>query len=276
MSIDNNVMRKLGKIKAHMESAKAIGSEAEAQNFARILNELLMKHNMEMTEIEWDAGVKDEPVDKYPVGGGVGYDEKWKAHYKEYPDVEVKRRRIAWSEDLARTIAGTYGCSFLVSQGSSRITFVGRKSNVAIVEYMYITMYRIIESLSWKEYKTARNKHKGSQMKLGLESSEVDYRELEGYRASWIRGFVGRIRTLLHDERQKTQDAPSGSTALLRIDRDRQAVGQFLENIKSGKGLSGSMSWNRQGFEAGRNKASEVGITAKGMGASGGPKGSLN
>ena len=39
MSIDNNVMRKLGKIKAHMESAKAIGSEAEAQAFAKLLHE---------------------------------------------------------------------------------------------------------------------------------------------------------------------------------------------------------------------------------------------
>lgn len=273
MSIDNNVMRKLGKIKAHMESAKAIGSEAEAQNFARILNELLMKHNMEMTEIEWDAEIKDEPVDRHPVGGGVDYRT---GTYKDYPDVEIKRRRCEWSENLMSFIAKTYGCSFLLNAGSSRLTIVGRKSNAAIVDYMYITMYRTIESLSWKEYKTARNKLKWSQMKLGLEAGEVNYGELSGFRASWIDGFVDRIRQLLQDEVQKQAEAPNGSTALMRIDKDKQAVGQYLEGIKSAKNLRSQGSWNRDAYEAGSNKASEVGITAKGMGASGEPKGSLN
>jgi 1,6-anhydro-N-acetylmuramate kinase len=45
------ILEKLGKIKAHMESAQEIGNEAEAQAFASMLQNLLTKHKLEMTDI---------------------------------------------------------------------------------------------------------------------------------------------------------------------------------------------------------------------------------
>lgn len=269
----DQIIQKLGKIKAHQESAAAIGNEAEAEHFARMLNQLLMKHKLEMTDIEYDMEVKDEPVETHDVGGGTTWKDG-KRFYKEYPDVEIKQKRCEWSEDLANMISRTYGCSYLLAKGTSRIWFVGRKSNVAIVEYMYITMLRTIETLSWKEYKTARNKCKWQQIK-GLSKDEqktayVDYGELEGYRASWINGFVNRINVLLRDMQKAEEKNPEGGTALMRINNDGLATKQFLKDLlkdrKPLSSLNGGNSWNGKGYSDGKAKADEVGLTARGMG----------
>lgn len=167
-------------------------------------------------------------------------------------------------------ISRAYGCQWLLNIGSSRITFVGRKSNVAVVEYMYITMYRTIEALSWKEYKTARNKVKWESIKeypKAMQSKvKVDYSELEGYRNAWINGFVNRVREMLNDMREKEQADTSAGTALMRIDKDKQAVALYMNRYKNGAPmLNGRSSWNEAGQKAGRAKANEVGITARGM-----------
>lgn len=272
-TVNENVMRKLAKIKALKESAESIGSEGEAMAAAAMLNELLLRHKLEMTDIQWEQEIKEEPVEAYPVGGGVkcgGRESDWKNTYKDYPDVEVKKKRIQWSEDLARMISRAYGCQWLLNTGSSRITFVGRKSNVAVVEYMYITMYRVVEALSWKEYKTARNKVKWESIKeypKAMQSKvKVDYSELEGYRNAWINGFVNRVREMLNDMREKEQADTSAGTALMRIDKDKQAVALYMNRYKNGAPmLNGRSSWNEAGQKAGRAKANEVGITARGM-----------
>jgi hypothetical protein len=269
--VSENVMRKLAKIKALKESAEQIGSEGEAMAAAALLNELLVKHKLEMTDIEWDLEIKEEPVDRYPVGGGIKFgseDNGWKQTYKDYPDVEVKRKRIEWSERLARLISRTYGCDFLINPGSSRITFVGRKSNVAIVEYMYITMYRVVEKLSWKEYKTARNKLKWASIKEGIPTGDIDYSSLSGYRSSWIEGFVGRVREMLNEMHQAAEQDSSG-TALMRINSDALATERFLDDLlknkKNAPSLSLNRNWNSAGEKAGREKANEVGLTASGL-----------
>ena len=266
-TVNENVMRKLAKIKALADNA---GTEGEAMAAANMLNELLMKHKLGMSDIQWEEEVKTEPVERHPVGGGAKY-ANGKYTYADYPDVEIKSKRLKWSEDLARMISRAYGCSWLLTVGSSRITFVGRKSNVMIVEYMYITMYRVIEKLSWKEYKTTRNKVKWDRIKglskEGQKTAYIDYSGLTGYRQAWIDGFVGRVKELL-DEMHAKEASASTSTALIRINSDADATNQYMKNAegfcKVG-GLSTQRSYNEAGRAAGRAKASEVGLTAAGM-----------
>ena len=265
-TVNENVMRKLAKIKALADNA---GTEGEAMAAANMLNELLMKHKLGMSDIQWEEEVKTEPVERHPVGGGAKY-ANGKYTYADYPDVEIKSKRLKWSEDLARMISRAYGCSWLLTVGSSRITFVGRKSNVMIVEYMYITMYRVIEKLSWKEYKTARNKVKWEQIKHLPKSEQssayVDYRDLSGYRSAWVQGFVDRVRELLEDMRRNEEQAASSGTALMRINSDATEVAKFMQGMgKAVNSLRGNSAWNAAGREAGRAKASEVGLTATGM-----------
>lgn len=270
---NDKILEKLGKLKAHQESAEKIGSEAEAQAFAAMLNQLLMKHKLEMTDLEYEAEVKDEPADQYPVGGGVTWGAK--RTYKDYPDVEIKGSRIKWSEDLAQIIGDTYACKLLVSQGTSRLWFVGTKSNVAIAEYTYIQMYRTIESLGWKEYKTLRNKIKWAQVKTGIGASDVDYSQAQGYRASWIEGFISKLRSLFYEERKATEKVEGGSTALIRIDKDRDAVEKYMDSRgrRTANSLGGQRSYNSQGYRDGQTRAGEINASRrKGVGTSEGSK----
>lgn len=259
--VNENVMRKLGKIKAHMESAKQIGSEAEAQAFATMLNQMLLKHNMDMSEIQWEAEIKDEPVDMYPIGGNITWVDG-KCVLADYPDIEIKSKRTKWAEELAETIASAHACRVLVAtHGSSRLWFAGRKSNVAIAEYMFIVMYRTIESLSWKEYKTFRNKVKWAQRSAAF----IDMSETYGYRDSWIDGFITRLNHLFYLERQKMETPGDGSTALMRIDKDKQAVAKYTEERGGKPGFQ--LLWDF--WQGGFGLTAKIGVSKRGVNGGG-------
>jgi hypothetical protein len=210
-----------------------------------MLHQMLIKHKLEMTDIEYDAEVKDEPVDRYRM------ETIWrdgKQYYKDYPDVEIKGKRAGWSEDLARIISRAHSCSFLVSPGSSFITFVGTKSNVAIVEYLFMTMYRTIVKLSQKEYDKAYYEVE-KKVKNGDPDAEDARYALRGYQASWRSGFIRGLSELFEEERKQAET--SSSTALLRLDKDKQAVKKFIaENYKgTADALGGGGSWSSKGYK---------------------------
>src|SRR6185369_253362 len=171
---EEKILDKLGKIKAHMESAQEIGNEAEAQAFAAMLQNLLMKHKLEMTDIQYSQHVKEEPVGEYGIGSDDGYQSyeyrDKKRYYKAYPDVEVVGRRIEWTENLAGVIARAHSCQSMICPGRSAIWFVGQKSNVKIVEYLYITMLRAADKICHKEYMKFRRQLRQEAMKEGLPS----------------------------------------------------------------------------------------------------------
>jgi hypothetical protein len=261
MSQDQSkILDKLGKIKAHQESAAAMGSEAEAQHFARMLNDLLIKHKLEMTDIQYEAEVKDEPVDRYPVGGQTEYVDG-KRRFKEYPDVEIKSRRVEWAENLAAVIAQANSVGLLVIPGSSRLIFVGKKSNCAVAEYLFITMLRAAESISKKEYKRFRSK----QRRTG-----GDLRDTHNYRESWLEGFVNRLSNVFYEQKQKQEESQESSTALIRMDKDMMAVDKWKkENIKkTAKSLGGGRGFNEKGYQDGKNFADTVDLNRRGMGTS--------
>ena len=54
MAQDEKLIDKLKKIKAHADSAEKIGNEEEAYAFAAMLQKLLAKHNLDMSQIEWE------------------------------------------------------------------------------------------------------------------------------------------------------------------------------------------------------------------------------
>lgn len=263
---NDKIITKLGKLKAHMESAEAIGNEAEAQAFAQMLNQLLVKHNLEMSEIDYDAEVKDEPVDRFTVGGGSVY-KNGEFYMKDYPDIQFKRKRCEWSERLGQIIAEAHGCKMLVVKGSSRLVFVGRKSKVMVAEYMYVIMYRSIIKMSEKANRTFRNKLRYAQVKQGVLPEQMSFREALGYRDNWIDGFVHRLDILFYDERQKEKDAEGNeSTALMRINNDKQAIANWMDEQKIGTAGSiggGYGTYNKAGREAGDAAAKDVHANSK-------------
>ena len=136
MNDREKILEKLQKIKAHAESAEKIGSQAEAEAFAAMFQQLLLKHKISATEVEVEQLERDEPVDKFQV---------------DWQDIRVRSTRIAWIERLAGIVARAYFCRILVHPRSSNITIVGRKSDAAIAEYMLVTLVREFSRLLGEE-----------------------------------------------------------------------------------------------------------------------------
>src|SRR4051812_11592634 len=99
------IVEKLAKIKAHADSAKAIGNEQEAQAFAGMLQQMLLKHKLEMSDLDYRKEMESEPIiEHWPetefVADKVGYHYR----YKIAPDIDIGPR-TQWIEELAMLIA---------------------------------------------------------------------------------------------------------------------------------------------------------------------------
>lgn len=248
---DEKILEKLAKIKAHADSAKQIGNEAEAQAFAAMLQSLLLKHKLEMTDVQYAAEMKEEPIveqraERIYKGG--------KQVYKDFPDVEVVHRRRAWAEDLAAFIAESYASKILVSDGWSVITFVGHKSNVQIAEYLFLTLLRAADKMSEKAAKTFRAAKRNENGGAGMTP--------RGYRESWLEGFVTRIAQRLREEREAFGKVGAQCTALVRVNKEAVAVASFIEENyqKKAKALTVRRGYNRDGYEHGKQAANQVNI----------------
>lgn len=258
------LLDKLKKIKDHADSAKAIGNEAEAQVFAAKLQELLLRHKLEMTDINYAKEMQSEPIiehcpDIAYVWNAAGNNRK--RVYKDFPDIEVKEQRCAWGEQLAAVIAEFNSCRILVSTGWSLIHFVGHKSNVAICEYLFLTLFRAAEKMSV----TAAKKFRAEQRKLNGGAGNTP----AGYRESWLEGFITRIAQRLRDERDAFgKSEANASTALVRVNREALAVKNYMEEkkgTKTAKAIGGRSNFNSDGYADGKRAANDVNLKGNAM-----------
>ena len=65
-----NVIDKLRKIMAHAASAREIGNLAEAEAFAAKAQELLLRHKLDMTEVEFAAESSRAGYERRVFGDG--------------------------------------------------------------------------------------------------------------------------------------------------------------------------------------------------------------
>jgi len=259
MMTQEKIIEKLAKIKAHAESAKAIGKEEEAKAFAAMLQNLLLKHKLEMTDVEYAAEMKDEPiVEKWP-------DTQWsnESHrrvYKDFPDVEVVNRRREWAEQLANIVADAYSSRILVVKGRSYIVFVGHKSNVAICEFLFLTMLRVAEKLSANAAKAYRAEYRA---RYGAGDTP------KGYRESWPSGFCTRIAQRMKEERDAFGQKPGQSMALVRVNKEALAVKTYMDKYQGKKAahLNQQKYFNNDGYADGKKAANDINIKGNAVNA---------
>lgn len=139
MNVDNKLIEKLQKLKAKQESVKEMGNLAEAEVFATKISELLMKHNLELADLDTD----DEPeVDSF------AYDPS---------DLKAEKNHGRWTTSLITILAEYNLCRAVFTSNKSskvyRITLVGRPENVEVVRYLYKTLYNELTQLGKKAFK---------------------------------------------------------------------------------------------------------------------------
>lgn len=262
---NEKLLDKLQKIKAHAESAKAIGNEAEAQAFADMLQRLLLQHDLDMSDLDFTRMTEVEPIGYHPV------------NFKE-GGVKVKNTRSQWQENLAGIVARANFCRFLVHPGSNRITLIGRKSHAAVAEYMIVTLIRTLDRLSFLEAGAYnREQHRVQPCtRCGLKGTEHQDQDhahhttaYHGFRESFIAGFIARLFERLKLTRS---EVATTSTALARVHKEDAAVNDFMKKLKEDKltrrvgGLTRRYPSSAAGYLRGQDAADKVNLGEKAVG----------
>lgn len=240
----DKLLDKLTKIKNMAEGAAAIGSEAEAQAFADMLQKLLLEHDLQMSDLEFEALATDPIEDQY-----VNFTEHGLKH---------KKTRVAWMERLAGMVAQANFCRILVSSGSSNIWLVGRREHRAVAEYMIVTLARAVEDISRKEHaKYSWEVYKRDRSTFAA----------RGFKESFITGFLFRLFERLVAMKKTTGE--STNTGLMRINREDAAVEAELQRrhelnkgeegkLRKMGGLRVSAPANREGVRRGKAAAENI------------------
>lgn len=189
----SKLLSKLAKLKAAQEGEAKLGNEEAAQAFAAKLNDMLLQHELTMSDVEWAATHDDEMVE---LGADL-----------EKHGIKRARVRCAWQEALASVVAEANMCQVIVRKGTNRVAFVGTRAHAAIAEYSFCVLARAADDLSRKAY---------NKKFYGLKNSGQDVAGARGYRASWLTAFVTRLYWRFREERLRA--GSNAGAALVRLD----------------------------------------------------------
>lgn len=269
---EDRVLDKLQKIKAHADSAAKIGNEAEAQAFAEMLQRLLLKHNLEMSDLEFERHEREEPVIEHLVD--------WTTY-----GLENKLARSAWEQRLASVVARAHFCRIMVQPGSNRVTFVGRKSDIAVAEYLTVVLVRSARRIADQAYNDMVNEgwrekvcdecgqrwpnHQGKSRTVRDHLfSTVRH---HGFRPAFLQAFVMRIAQRLEETRRSNVTT---STAIVRVNRAEKAVEDYMGQFKRKAAGLTHARFHAEGARRGREMADRVDLSARAVESSS-PRGSL-
>jgi hypothetical protein len=254
---DEKVLDRIRKLKAHADSAEKIGSQAEAEAFAEMIQRLLLKHKIEMTDIEFEKMELEEPVGPHHID------------YRKYDGAEKdgvrhKKARVAWVERLAGIVAKAHFCRIMVHQHSNTLTLIGRKSDAEVAEYMIVTLQRLIFRMAIR----ARLDYVKECRIQGLEAN------CDGFKASYVLAFTVRLAERYEAERKA--QASATSVALIRFNKSERALKEWMaENTRRAAVIHGSRGdANAEGHRRGYAAADAVNLKANAIGGER-PKGEL-
>lgn len=203
---------KIRKMKRMMEGAK---TEGEAQQFAAMMQRMMLQHNIGMTDVEVDRMEADEPVEEH-----------W--FNPEGPGVKSKRTRSYWMEDLAAIVARAHFCDIAVNEKTNNIMLIGRRSNIEVAEFMVVTLSRLVHKMALREWWKEWRKRGGED---SYEENRRVREELKGFRVSYVKSFTQRLAERYAEERRKATQGPEAtSTALVRVNRAEAATKAFMLN----------------------------------------------
>jgi hypothetical protein len=237
MSPEEKVVDKIRKLHAHAESAQKIGNRAEAEAFAAMVNQMLLKHNLDMCVLEWEQRGVEDPIEEmgidFPANG-----------------LPRKRARCQWSEEMAAIIARAHFCKILVMPGSNKIFLVGHRSNREVAEYLFVTMHKLADRLADRAYDVYFREMK----------RQGDCTRARGFRSAWLLGFIRGLAERFAEERRKSDQSAVGTTALIRVNQTLAVVEKWYAD-RLGKNARTAASLNsyrihsegiRRGYEAAR------------------------
>jgi hypothetical protein len=189
-----SILDKLRKLMDHADSANKIGNTAEAEAFAAKAQELMLKYEIELNEVERTRRNQDEPIDKTTVHAKDG-------GFKPRPQPQQ------WQLTIAGAIATAYNGDWSYQLRSNNVTFYGRTQNRELMVYMFVMLVRTGERLMKKARRDLKK--------------ERGYTP-DAFQGSFLNGFAEAIEERLSVDRRKivTNTNPH-ALVLLKDERDK-------------------------------------------------------
>jgi hypothetical protein len=236
-----NIIEKIQKLAAHAESAKKIGSLAEAELFASKVSELLLQHKLEMDDIT-NTATEDDVIDKERFN--------MEDHGGQYA-----KKRCSWQESLAHYVAEYHFCKIMVVIGSNTLFFVGRKEDRACAIYLFTYLVKAIGPAAQRLYDKEYNKHYA----VGTTHLMRDWKH------SFYIGAILALASRFQAERAKVEAAQSAEHSeqfALVLQRSEKELTDFIEEETTGKATSTAKPGiNPNGYRQGQRHGSEVSLT---------------
>lgn len=205
----------IAKIEKMMRLARSVEGTPEGETAAAIAAKWMRAHAIEMAELDLDRLADVDPL----------------------TEKGVRVAKSVWRRNLFHALALHCSCRVLYNSHrggkGQRITIYGHKSDVEVVEYLYVICERQISRDATAYVK-------------GLESWRPVRRMGNNYRRSAVAGLASKLREM----RKGAADTDAKGTALV-VQRDQRVEDWFEDTNDYTAGRRSDYNHNRDGYAAG-------------------------
>ncbi len=223
--MQEQIISRIKKLLKHAESAKQLGSLSEAESFAQKATELLLEHNLEMSQINMSED--SDQFEKWIYGESISY-----------KDNQSGQR---WRYNLINTLTSHNLCNFTFNTYMKTFRVYGRMENVDIVVWMY-------NFLSTAMLRIAQESH----VKLNEETRR--YYNRYAFLKDFLLGAVQGLNDKLEEQR-RSQSQNITSMILVNKDALEKYITKEVPNLKEArkrKVVIVGEAYN-DGYEVGKN-----------------------
>ncbi|MFI5260787.1 MAG: hypothetical protein ACHQU0_03265 [Candidatus Paceibacteria bacterium] len=240
----------LKKLIASEKSEREIGNLAAAETFAAKAQELLTKHKLEMTDVEFAAEEANEPI----IGENISTD--------DLIGIDSKKTNDRWHSVLFSAIADANFCK-VMSGKSNRFVIVGRATDRATTAALFTYLSQACIEMARREC-SANRYHTGISI-FGYDSVRSGRRGSSAENRAFVSSFkTGFAVAIYHRLQRKKAELKAGAQqqGLIRIDQMEKAVAKEFKNIFPGSYTAKQRvtARNARGYDAGKSYGQAVGI----------------
>lgn len=238
--LDPKLVQRIQKLHAMAESAREVGSLAEADSFMAAVSKTLNKHNLDMSVLSIDLRDSADPM---------GSTAEWGAMKRH------RNRPVAWAQNLAVHVARAHNCAILVSPTTSIVIFYGRASNRGVAQRMFRYLRDMGERLNWQEYAVEvrrRRKEHGSERGGGE------------WRLNWLEGYVAEVGRRYAVLQQQVEADKGMAMVLVSVRKEAEAAADQkavpFEKLKRTRSAVMAESWHEEARNRGTAAAKTVNL----------------
>lgn len=243
---ETKLIARIQKLHAMAESAKEVGSLAEAESFMEAVQKTLTKYNLDASVLAKDVRQAQDPLVK-----GVSLPTTY--HYGDTPNFGAAR--ASWAFDLLEIVAHAHFCSTLQSLKTNAGWIVGRQSNVTTAERMFCYLRDMAIREGERAYQAERRR---------LWKTEGHTRAKE-FLLNWLEGFAVEVGVRYYNMRQRVDSDSGMAVVLVGVRKEASEHANALATAKAdakSNALLGASQYLEDAREQGREAARGVNLRA--------------